>query len=111
VSWTEDPRLPPKDLAGPLEIPASSDIVFHSPQVSQRPAHLVVTLPHAEHEKEGDFAMPPCGAGTRRAQPLLAANPLVGRSFSRHSRVRPCRNENWMHLVAQAREVAKLSVL
>lgn len=32
-------------------------MVFHSPQASQRPAHLEVTLPQAVQEKEGDLAM------------------------------------------------------
>lgn len=62
------PRLPPSDLAGPAEMPASCEIVFHSPQASHRPAHLVVTLPQAEQENEGDLLMPLHGAAKRQGQ-------------------------------------------
>src|SRR6056297_1618687 len=42
------PRLA---LAGPADIPVSSEIEFHSPQASQRPDHLEWTAPHALQEK------------------------------------------------------------
>jgi hypothetical protein len=46
------PRKAPSDfLAGPPEDrPLSSEIVFHSPQLSQRPDHLEKEAPQAEHE-------------------------------------------------------------
>ena len=50
------PRLAPMDLLalplGPdVERPVSSEIVFQSPQPSQRPDHLVELAPQAEHVK------------------------------------------------------------
>jgi hypothetical protein len=36
-------------------------IVFHSPQLSQRPDHLDATAPQAWHTKLDDLAMLPCG--------------------------------------------------
>jgi hypothetical protein len=48
VKAIEDPRWPPKDFdAGPELNGVSSLIVFHSPQPSQRPDHLVDLAPHA----------------------------------------------------------------
>jgi hypothetical protein len=57
------PRRAPMDLlalpVGPdVERPVSSEIVFQSPQPSQRPDHLVELAPQAEHVKVVvDFAM------------------------------------------------------
>jgi hypothetical protein len=53
VSSTEAPRRAPRDLlafpVGPdVERPVSSDIVFQSPQPSQRPDHLFELTPQAE---------------------------------------------------------------
>ncbi len=53
------PRLDPSDFdAGPADSGASSTIVFHAPQASQRPDHLLKDAPQALHEKLLDFAMP-----------------------------------------------------
>jgi hypothetical protein len=42
VNTTELPRFAPSDFdGGPAEMPLSSTIVFHSPQLSQRPDHLL----------------------------------------------------------------------
>ena len=54
------PFLPPSDFeGGPAESGVSSEMVFHSPQDSQRPDHLEKDAPHAEQEKIlEDLAMP-----------------------------------------------------
>jgi len=36
---------------GPLVVPASSEIEFHAPHASQRPAHLEETAPHCWQTK------------------------------------------------------------
>jgi hypothetical protein len=53
-----DPRFPPSDFeAGPADSGASSTIVFHAPQPSQRPDHLLKDAPQAVQEKVLGFAM------------------------------------------------------
>src|SRR6056300_373873 len=54
------PRIPPMlPFFGPADMPLSSTMVFQSPQPSQRPDHLVVTLPQAVQEYDAVFfAMP-----------------------------------------------------
>ena len=47
---------------GPVEMPLSSTIVFHSAQASQRPDHLVVTLPQAVQEYDAVFFAIPLSA-------------------------------------------------
>ena len=55
------PRFAPSDLeAGPADSGTSSDMVFQSPQASQRPDHFVKDAPQAEQVKDFDFAMPSC---------------------------------------------------
>jgi hypothetical protein len=60
VNSIDDPRLDPNDfLAGPdVESPVSWVIVFHSPQPSQRPDHLVEDAAQEEQVNVVvDFAM------------------------------------------------------
>jgi hypothetical protein len=49
--------LPRVFLAGPDDSGASSTMVFHSPQDSQRPDHLLDRAPQDEQVKLGDFAI------------------------------------------------------
>lgn len=59
VRWIAAPRFAPSDFdAGPAERGASSTIVFHAPQASQRPDHLLEDAPQALQEKVLDFAIP-----------------------------------------------------
>jgi hypothetical protein len=52
------PRLAPSVLeAGPDDSGTVSEMVFHSPQVSQRPDHLEKDAAQAEHVNEFGFAM------------------------------------------------------
>jgi len=52
------PRWLPSDFeAGPAESGVSSAIEFQSPQLSQRPDHLVLRAPQFEQTKLGVFAM------------------------------------------------------
>lgn len=47
------PRLLPSDLeAGPVDSGVSSTIVFHAPQPSQRPDHLLKDAPQAVQEND-----------------------------------------------------------
>src|SRR6056297_150653 len=69
------PRFVPSDLeAGPEEMGASSVMVFHSPQASQRPDHLEKDAPQAEQEKVPVFAMSAsCPMPERASNPYSAA--------------------------------------
>ena len=60
LSTIDLPRLAPRDfLAGPVDNPLSSEMVFHALQASHWPAHLVETAPQAAQEKDFCFAMTP----------------------------------------------------
>ena len=80
VSLMGEPRLLPSVFeAGPADSGASSTIVFHAPQASQRPDHLLKDAPQALQEKLLDFAMTQsCPSGAGRSNPEISDLPRPG---------------------------------